>query len=373
MKNEQDNFNMDIKSPVIKTLKSSNKKNKILIGLTAITLISIVGIGAAKVTHNTKSHKSDEPKQTNNDEKIEKINTSDTRNFDEENAQKQQETPTIADDKLIEDSQITSNSNIDNTIKNVNFNDLQYSSLACETCQNKNTNSESQIQENAQNADNQNITNVSNSNNQNTQNIAKFQAQKAVLIKNQDFILAMGTSAPLVLKTRIDSTLKGMVIAELLEDIPSMTGNINLLDKGSKFIGHIDKSIEEGAERLSVVWDRITTTQGIVVNINSLATDSLGGSGLNGHVNHQYTKRFGGAVALSLISDVVAAQVAKGNITNNIQNTQQQTLGIAEQILNSSINIKPILYKNQGEIINVLISEDLDFTDVYKLTLKGNL
>ena len=163
-----------------------------------------------------------------------------------------------------------------------------------------------------------------------------------------------------------------MVSAILANDIYSMDGSILLLEKGSKITGQYTSQIKEGAERLMVIWDRIRTPNGIIIDLNSFGTDSLGGSGLNGYVNHQYGKRFGGAILLSILDDSLAmASKQENNITNNIQNTQQQGRNIAEQALNNSINIAPLLYKNQGEYINIFIARDLDFSSVYKLKIRS--
>lgn len=38
--------------------------------------------------------------------------------------------------------------------------------------------------------------------------------------------------------------------------------------------------------------------------------------------------------------------------------------------LENSINIPPTMYKNQGDIIGILVGEDIDFSGVYAVRLK---
>ena len=36
----------------------------------------------------------------------------------------------------------------------------------------------------------------------------------------------------------------------------------------------------------------------------------------------------------------------------------------------NSINIPPTMYKNQGDIITIMVGEDIDFSDIYELKVK---
>jgi type IV secretion system protein VirB10 len=360
----KENFTPSIK-PIKNNLKNKRSKHLMIMGsVVALLIVSIVfvKIKTASAKTSEKAVAQEKLNDTN-----QQANTKNYRTFDEV---PKPEVALDAEPVLPEISQqpIQIDDHSLQTPPKPKWKDYQYNSSACQGCGsntavgaiNAPTEQNEELKQSTASNPNGLTQNVSNK-------ATEFAPKKAALIKNQEFIVPMGTSASLVLKTRIDSTNAGNVIAELQEDIYSLDGSVALLDKRSIFIGHREKSIEEGAERLSVIWDRIQTPEGVIISINSLATDSLGGSGLDGYVNHQYMKRFGGGIVLSMISDLVTAQTNKGNIANNSQNTQQQTLSVAEQILNASINIKPIVYKNQGDIINVLINEDLDFSDVYKL------
>ena len=72
--------------------------------------------------------------------------------------------------------------------------------------------------------------------------------------------------------------------------------------------------IQQGEERLFVVWSEIRTPKNIIININSGATDELGGTGIPGYVDNHFWERFGNAIMLSMITDSTSAlstQLAK--------------------------------------------------------------
>ncbi len=223
-------------------------------------------------------------------------------------------------------------------------------------------------------ANTKNRNNASNENN----NFKDLEASKlkgsfATTIKKPELTITKGAFLDAILETQIDSSLSGMVSAILAHDVYSVNGKVLLLEKGSKIVGEYAKGIKEGTERLFVVWGRISTPDGVMIDLDSLGTDNLGGSGFNGQINHQYGKRFGSALLLSMIGDSLSALSKKSQVTNNINNTQEQVSSMAEQALSNAINIPPILYKNQGEHINIFVSRDLDFTGVYKLKLQPNI
>jgi type IV secretion system protein VirB10 len=371
---------------IIKPLKKSNKTKKILIGLGLLSAVGVVGIAYAKIALKNKSTKAVATKaaQTN------KIENTSTKKFDKlpevasstESLVVEQNNTQISDTSISNAYQPTAT--FDATPKpHVNtFIENQYSAPIFKQANNPNNNTNqsntnandgteySQNQYNQQSQVNQSYQ--SNQNQDKTSNLDDS-GTKAKIIKNPQLKVAEGTILNATLKTRIDSTLKGKVIATLNDDVYSMDGSTLLIERGSELIGDALSDVREGSERLSVIWSSLRTPNNIRIKLNSLGTDTLGGAGFSGSVNHQYGKRFGSAMLLSILDDVINATLSKNaNITNNIQNSQQQGRNIAEQILNNSININPIMYLNQGKSISIIAASDLDFSDVYKFKLKHN-
>jgi type IV secretion system protein VirB10 len=75
---------------------------------------------------------------------------------------------------------------------------------------------------------------------------------------------------------------------------------------------------------------------------------------------------------LSLIDDAVKLTVQnhandrQGN-TVILPSTTSDASKLAETVLNSTINIPPLIYQNQGGIVGVYVARDVDFSTVYEL------
>ena len=194
--------------------------------------------------------------------------------------------------------------------------------------------------------------------------------------------LSAATPIPCILDTAMDTTLVGFMRCHIDKDIYSDNGATIVLEAGTVFIGEYNTSLKQGQERIGVVWTRARTPKGVTVTINSPGTDPLGRAGMDGEVETYFWTRFGAAVMFSLIQDVGAAarQLAISAATNNGgsnnttvnagsfgSGTQSAGTQVVGDTLRNSANIAPVLRKNQGERITILLRNDLDFSKVYKL------
>lgn len=188
----------------------------------------------------------------------------------------------------------------------------------------------------------------------------------ANVLQNQPYLLTTGTLMPCVLQTAMDSTLPGFVTCVIPQDILGKTG-LTLLDRGTKVVGQFQGGTRQGVERMFVVWTRAETPQGVVINLDSPATDPLGRTGMDGAVNRHFWQRFGGAIVLSVVDGALLAgqsAVAKsGTVTVNTGNTSS----VIGETLRGSTNIPPTIRKNQGELVSIFVARDLDFSSVYRV------
>ncbi len=188
----------------------------------------------------------------------------------------------------------------------------------------------------------------------------------ASVLQHQPFLLTTGTMIPCVLQTAMDSTLPGLVTCVIPQDILGKTG-LTLLDRGTRVVGEFKGGITQGVERMFVVWTRAETPQGVVISLDSPATDPLGRSGMDGEVDRHFWQRFGGALLLTTVDGVIQAGVAEasksGSTTINTGNTES----VISETLRGSINIPPTIRKNQGELVSILVARDLDFWPVYRV------
>ena len=83
-------------------------------------------------------------------------------------------------------------------------------------------------------------------------------------------------------------------------------------------------------------------------------------------------ERIGAAMLLSLIDDsvklVIQNQASDRQAdTIVLPSTTANTSKLAEKVLDSTINIPPLIYQNQGGIVGIYVARDVDFSSVYEL------
>ncbi|RYZ91364.1 MAG: TrbI/VirB10 family protein [Proteobacteria bacterium] len=198
--------------------------------------------------------------------------------------------------------------------------------------------------------------------------------RKAGMLGNQNFILAKGSFINCALQTRLDSTIPGMTACVLTRNIYSDNGKVLLLERGSTASGEYKSNLKQGMARIGVLWTRVKTPSGVVINLDSGGTDQLGGAGVPGYIDDHFWKRFGGAILISMIGDVSQGLMANKNSGGDNQINFNGSADAAEnmgvEVLKNTINIPPTLYKNQGEEVGIYVSRDLDFSSVYDVAAK---
>ena len=136
---------------------------------------------------------------------------------------------------------------------------------------------------------------------------------------------------------------------------------------------------------------------GVSVQLGSFGTDRLGRSGMTGRVDRKYWERFGPPALLTMIGGAAQYVATLGNPDRNnditivnpdgtvtripqssTQTLEEQAHGIAAQTIAAGIqqmateafsntkDIRPTIHIDQGADINVFVTRDLDFSDLYK-------
>jgi type IV secretion system protein VirB10 len=205
--------------------------------------------------------------------------------------------------------------------------------------------------------------------------------EQASVLKNPDMVITEGTMIPCTLQTAIDSQLPGLVTCVVPIDIRGATGNVVLLDRGTKIVGQLESGLLQGQNRVFVDWTRAETPDHVIVTLDSPGSDELGRAGLPGAVNNHFWDRFGGALMLTMVQGgLQAGTLAAAGNGNRNSTSQQAALGfvyaaqsngqsVANTALANSINIPPTLTKNQGDTVSLIVAHDLDFSSVYRLRL----
>jgi type IV secretory pathway VirB10-like protein len=172
---------------------------------------------------------------------------------------------------------------------------------------------------------------------------------------------------PCVLDTAIESDLPGPLLCHLPGPVYSPKG-VLLMEAGTQVVGRYQSMGRNGESRLMAVSTYAHTPNGIWVPLagNPMA-DDLGRSGFAGAVDNHDLERFGSAVILSLTQSglgILQAAVSKGG---NTYISTDSANNLAEQILQSQINIAPTFSKHQGETIAIWLTTPIDFSDSYRI------
>ena len=196
----------------------------------------------------------------------------------------------------------------------------------------------------------------------------------AAMVGNRDMIVAKGTHIDCALTTKIINEVSGFASCQLPNNVFSDNGKVLLMERGSEVMGEYFAKTGQGQRRLFVLWDRVKTPHGVIIDFKSPAADSLGTMGIGGYVDNRWFERIGAAFMLSFVKDVFAYEIAKSSAGANtqaggiaFQNSTRTGESMSEKILEQTINIPPTIYKNQGDLASIYVARDLDFSTVYQL------
>jgi type IV secretion system protein VirB10 len=201
-------------------------------------------------------------------------------------------------------------------------------------------------------------------------------ATSAQFLTNADSLLVRGTYIRCVLETRIITDVAGFTSCIVTEPVYSINGRRLLLPKGSKISGSYDVE-DPKINRVAVVWDRITTPNGIDVSMSSPGVDNLGSAGHIGQYNAHWASKITSALLISLVSDAfkyagekngpTTETVTTGGqvITSPYQSNTARTMErIAEKVVERNLSRPATVIINQGTVVNVYVAKDVSFVGV---------
>lgn len=202
----------------------------------------------------------------------------------------------------------------------------------------------------------------------------RVQGARASVLRDRSYFLTKGTNIDCTLSVAISSDQPGGLTCVLARDVYSTDGKIKLLEAGSVAVGEYKGGLMRGQARIFAIWTRIETPSGVLIELDSPATDALGRGGIGGYIDTHFAERFGGSIMLSIIGDIgrYASNRARSGDNNQIQfaGTSDSMRDAAAIALENSINIPNTLHANQGDVVNIYVARDLDFRGVYSLEIE---
>lgn len=219
-------------------------------------------------------------------------------------------------------------------------------------------------------------SNVNSMNNTDSEASNSKAVVKAEILKlDPNLSIRRGTFIKCSLRTALISQISGDVGCIVNDDVYSSNGHVLLIEKGSIVNGAFRRAgVNHGDSRIFVLWEEIITPNDVTINVNSGASDVLGAQGIDGWVDNHFWTRFGNAILVSLITDAsssVATRLQKDNTYNgDFSTTTEGGANVARTIIEKSVDIPPTIYRNHGDSVGIYISQNIDFSDVYKLEYK---
>lgn len=223
------------------------------------------------------------------------------------------------------------------------------------------------------------------SKNNNSKASAAFQVKTGTVTKlqNTDFLLTRGTYLRCVLETRIVSDVAGFTSCIVTENVYSVNGENLLIPKGSRVSGQYkQENLTSG--RVSVVWERVLTPNGLSVGLVSSGVGGLGSAGHKGRMSRHWGSRIAAALMISLLGDAIqigsnkivpdenrsstTIESAAGAVATQVDPYNSQTAKaiqkISQQALQEMANRPPTVTIAQGQLINIYTARDIDFSSV---------
>ncbi|MDM0116765.1 TrbI/VirB10 family protein [Variovorax sp. J22R133] len=214
----------------------------------------------------------------------------------------------------------------------------------------------------------------------------------ATVNRNPSMTLAKGTLPDCTLLTAILTDQPGFLKCILSAPVMSMDGKVVLMEAGTTMEGEYTQGLQAGQKTIFTLWSRAVTPNFVSVQLNSPGTDAIGRAGTSGYVDNKWVERFAGAIFFSLLQDAKQIYIARDDaraqrasrspygttynigtqsMLSQLSNTDNATNSIVEEMLKQGSQLKPSLYKNQGEIIKIFVARDVDFSTVYELRPAG--
>jgi type IV secretion system protein VirB10 len=200
----------------------------------------------------------------------------------------------------------------------------------------------------------------------------KTVAARAQKLPTMTYLIPKGAKGDCTLETAIDSQLPGLVTCVLAYDIYGANGKVVMLERGTTLTGETRSQVQQGQNRLFVLWAEARTPTGVTAQLDSPATDALGRTGVTGELDTHFWDRFGAAILISVVNGATqaGASYASGAGVNggtSINYNPQGANSVMTEVLRNTINIPPTIAVAQGERVQILFARDVDFRPVYAL------
>lgn len=188
--------------------------------------------------------------------------------------------------------------------------------------------------------------------------------------------LKRGSVIPATMITGLNSDLPGRISAQVSQNVyDSATGHRLLVPQGAKLFGRYDSKVSFGQERVLVVWTDLIFPNGSTLQIGGMSgTDAEGYGGFTDKVDRHLWRTFGSAALVAIIgtgidmsmpeSSTLATQDTASDAAR--RNFAESFGRVAEQTISKNLNVQPTIRIRPGYKFNVLVDQDIVFSNAYR-------
>lgn len=187
-----------------------------------------------------------------------------------------------------------------------------------------------------------------------------LERMRASALANRSATVVQGTVIQAVLETAFNSTQPGFARAVVSRDVRSFDGTNVLIPRGSKLVGEYSSDVAAGQKRAVVIWTRLIRPDGMTINLDSPAVDTLGRGGVAASANTHFFARLGDALLQSVVG--VGGALAQRSIAGPVVVLPGNPTASAGQAMATNNSYIPTLTVPAGKSISVFVAHDLDFS-----------
>jgi type IV secretion system protein VirB10 len=188
---------------------------------------------------------------------------------------------------------------------------------------------------------------------------------RASALANRSMTITQGTVIQAVLETAFNSTQPGFARAVVSRDVRSFDGTNVLIPRGSKLVGEYSADVAAGQKRAVIIWTRLIRPDGMTINMDSPAVDTLGRGGVPASVHTHFFARLGDALLQSTVGlgSLLAQRRIGGPVVvlSGTGTAANAATAAAGQIAPTN-SYTPTLAVPAGKSISVFVAHDLDFS-----------
>ncbi|MBI6621570.1 TrbI/VirB10 family protein [Pseudomonas corrugata] len=183
---------------------------------------------------------------------------------------------------------------------------------------------------------------------------------------NLKYQLKRGEYIPCTLLPMIRTDYAGFVDCQINRDVFSADGSVTLINRGAIAHGERKVAMNRGVSSVFASFNEIVNTDGTPIEIGSLATNSLGATGIDAEIDNHNVERFGGAIMLAGLDDAFSAVGKKlAGTEAQFDNSTENASDVAGKALDSTINMPPTGYVKPASLIYIYVARNVDFSTIY--------